>query len=90
MDDLTPLSDGEKISFANMLNALKGRVRLSCGYKNWRGEYRLRRFEVIEFWHGSTERHPDPSLMLRALDLDRNEKRDFRVLDFNTETLKII
>ncbi len=85
-----PLTDGEQIEFANMLNALKGRVRLQCDYTNWRGEKSVRLFEVREFWVGSTDWHPEPGLMLKAFDLVKQQERDFRVADFDTSTLQPI
>ncbi len=90
MSDPRPLTDGEQIAFANILNAMKDRPVLACMYRNYRGEVSERRFQVSEFWHGSTEWHPEPCLLLRAFDLGKQAERDFRVLDFDTSTLRIL
>jgi hypothetical protein len=84
-----PLADGEQIIFANLLNAIKNAPALSCMYRNWRGEVSERHFRIREFWHGSTEWHPEPCLLLRAFDIDKQAERDFCVADFETSTLKI-
>ncbi|MCJ8334586.1 MAG: hypothetical protein MJH10_10135 [Epibacterium sp.] len=75
MDNLRPLTDGEQIA---------------CMYRNYRGELSERRFQIREFWYGSTEWHPEPGLFLRAFDLDKQAERDFCVVDFDTSTLRII
>lgn len=85
-----PLSDGEQIQFANMLNALKGPLRIKCVYKNWRGEQSERKIELKDFWFGSTEYHQEPCLLLRGTDLDKMALRDFKVADFLTETIEVI
>lgn len=49
-------------------------------YENWRNEVGVRRAEVIELWHGSTEYHPEPQDLLKARDLDKDGvERDFAV-----------
>nr|WP_250808409.1 hypothetical protein [Neorhizobium tomejilense] len=80
----------QELSFANMLVLLKQPVELSCDYRNWRGEVANRRIRLIEFWYGSTEWHPEPGLLLKAIDLDTGKERDFRVTDFDTATLRVI
>jgi hypothetical protein len=90
MDDALKLTDAEQISFANLLSLVKGPIDLQCEYKNWRGEIGTRKLRVIEFWYGSTEWHPEPCLLLKALDLDKNEERDFKMADFDTTTLRVI
>lgn len=82
-----PLSTGENLDLQNMLLAMRDPITLRCEYKNWRGETSVRRIQPIRFWHGSTDWHPKPGLMLRALDMDKNAERDFCVADFNTATL---
>lgn len=90
MIEPAPLTNAEQLMFANMLNAINGPVRVSCQYKNWRGQISTRRIEMREFHYGSTEWHPDPCLLLRAYDLDKEAIRDFRVADFDAVTLKAI
>ncbi len=54
---------------------------LSFSYTNWRGETALRRVEVITIWFGSTKWHPDKQWLMRAIDVDRGEARDFAMKD---------
>ncbi|PWE32883.1 hypothetical protein DDZ14_08615 [Maritimibacter sp. 55A14] len=70
--------------------ALKGPVEFQCEYRNWRGEVATRRLRPVAFWHGSTEWHPTPGLMLKAVDLDKDAERDFAVADFNMTTLRAV
>ncbi len=46
-------------------------------YINHRGEQGQRRVHPIRIWFGSTEWHPEPQWLLRALDLDKDAQRDF-------------
>lgn len=57
-------------------------------YKNWKGEIRERMIDPIYLWFGSTEWHPEPTLLLRANDLEKSAQRDFEVaaIDFDTIT----
>lgn len=83
-----PLSDSEEVALTNFMIALKGPVEFSCQYRNWRGETSVRRIRLIEMWFGSTEWHPEPGLLLKATDLDKNEVRDFRLVDFDMATAR--
>lgn len=88
MSKIDPLTDGEQMGLVNLLIAMKAPVEIQIDYINWRGEETVRRLRVGRFWHGSTEWHPEPGLMLKAFDLDKNADRDFRVTDFNLSTLR--
>jgi hypothetical protein len=55
---------------------------LEIGYTNYRGEWSMRRIQPVRLWVGSTDWHPEPGLLLEALDLDKNETRHFAVKDF--------
>lgn len=90
MAEVEPLTAGEEIDLTNFLIAMKGPVEFECEYRNWRGEVGTRRLRAIAFWHGSTEWHPKPGLMLKAVDLDKNAERDFAVADFNMTTLRAV
>lgn len=46
-------------------------------YTNHRGETVLRRVQPAGIWFGKTQWHPKEQWLLRALDMDRNEWRDF-------------
>lgn len=87
---LEPLTTGEQISLSNFLIAIKGPFEFECEYRNWRGEIGVRRLRAIAFWHGSTEWHPTPGLMLKAFDLDKETERDFAADDFNFATLRAL
>lgn len=91
MAEVEPLTVGEEIFLTNfMIIALEGPVEFACEYRNWRGEVATRRLRAIAFWHGSTEWHPTPGLMLKAVDLDKDAERDFAVAGFNMTTMRAV
>lgn len=54
---------------------------LKFKYINWRGEYTKRTVMPIEIWFGNTGWHPENQWFLKALDLEKNEERDFALKD---------
>ena len=46
-------------------------------YTNWKGEVEQRKVRPIKFYHGSTEWYPKPGWLMQALDLDKDQRRDF-------------
>ena len=50
-------------------------------YRNWRGETRQRTVLPVTIWHGSTIWHPEPQWLLKAIDLETGEDRDFAMKD---------
>ena len=50
-------------------------------YTNYRGETAVRRIRPIRIEVSSSEWHPKEQLVLVALDLDKNEERNFAVAD---------
>jgi len=54
---------------------------LTFEYINWEGKKAIRRVRPIEIWYGKTEWHPKSQRLLRAMDLDKNEERNFAVKD---------
>lgn len=50
-------------------------------YTNYRGETRKRTIFPDRVYYGTTEWHPEPQWLLRALDLEKNEMRDFALKD---------
>ena len=72
------------------MSQMKDILYMECMYTNWRGVSSLRRFLPLALWYGSTEWHPEKTLLFRALDLEKNERRDFRLVDFDLSTLVII
>lgn len=54
---------------------------LSFDYVNWEGKRAVRTVKPIKLWFGKTKWHPKEGWLLKALDLDKNEERDFAVKD---------
>lgn len=50
-------------------------------YTNWRGETSVRLLLSVKIWFGSTQWHKDEQWMLNALDVEKNEERDFALKD---------
>ena len=50
-------------------------------YTNYRGETARRTIEFRYMWFGSTEWHPKPHFLIHALDIDKQQERDFAVKD---------
>jgi|GEM_PF-2408058 len=50
---------------------------LKINYTNWRGETAERTVMPQSIYFGSTRWHPEPQWLLRALDMNRLEDRDF-------------
>jgi len=63
--------------------------QLAFEYVNWsayakasadkKGERGVRRVKPIKLWWGSTQWHPEPQWLLKAMDLDKDAERDFAV-----------
>jgi hypothetical protein len=54
---------------------------LTFEYKNWEGEIAVRKVLPIKLWWGKTKWHTKKGWLLKALDLDKKEERDFSVKD---------
>ena len=54
---------------------------LKFKYKNWKGETRTREVKPVEIWFGSTKWHPKRQWFMKALDVEKNEERDFAAND---------
>lgn len=50
-------------------------------YTNWRGEKAVRAIIPKTIYFGSTQWHPEKQWLLRALDVEKNETRDFALKD---------
>ena len=61
--------------------AKKGDPELKFEYINWEGKKAIRSVRPIEIWYGKTQWHPKKQWLLRAIDLDKNEERNFAVKD---------
>jgi predicted DNA-binding transcriptional regulator YafY len=46
-------------------------------YTNYRDEARIRHVLPLTVWYGSTQWHPEPQWLLKALDMENQEERDF-------------
>lgn len=55
---------------------------LKFSYRNWKGETGVRTVAPTQIWYGATEYHPEKQWFLKALDLDKDEERDFALADF--------
>jgi len=66
----------------DLLAPLLGAINLEIqvDYTNWRGEPALRRIIPEKIWFGATKFHPEPQWLLRAVDVDKREVRDFALL----------
>lgn len=56
---------------------------ITFGYVNWRGEVGMRRVRPLALWFGSTKYHPKPQWLLKGLDLDKEELRDFAMTNIS-------
>lgn len=56
----------------------------SIHYTNWRGETADREIIPKEITFGSTEWHKEPQWLLSAMDLQKNERRDFALKDIDS------
>jgi len=54
---------------------------LKFEYKNWENKIAVRTVKPIKIWYGKTEWHSENQWFLKALDLDKNEERDFSIRD---------
>lgn len=52
-------------------------------YTNWKGETAERIIKPIELWFGTTEYHPEAQWLLRALDVEKNDERNFALKDIH-------
>lgn len=55
---------------------------IELGYKNYRGEWAMRKIVPVRVWWGSTEWHPEPQWLLQAWDVEKRANRDFALKDF--------
>lgn len=50
-------------------------------YKNWRDEVAEREILPRKIWFGSTEWHKTKQWFMQAIDVEKNETRDFAIKD---------
>ncbi len=51
--------------------------KLKFEYTNWKGQTSVRTVKPLEIWYGKTEWHPQRQWFLRAMDMGKNEERNF-------------
>ncbi|OGM12777.1 hypothetical protein A3A76_00770 [Candidatus Woesebacteria bacterium RIFCSPLOWO2_01_FULL_39_23] len=56
-------------------------IPLKFEYTNWQSEVAIRRVQPVKLWYGKTQWHPKEQWFLKALDLEKNEERNFAVKD---------
>lgn len=61
---------------------------MEFGYTNYRGEHNNRRVSYVNIRYGSTEWHPKPGYLLEAVDLEKQETREFAIRDIDGMKLK--
>jgi predicted DNA-binding transcriptional regulator YafY len=69
-----------------MLDLVKSMVsqptqQICFQYKNWRGETSRRIAIPIGLWFGRTDWHPNDQWFMKALDVEKDEERDFALVD---------
>ncbi len=87
--DPKPVND-DLVSLVNLLLTLKDRFILQGMYRNWKGSVRLRNIKPLKIWYGATQYHPEPGLMLTAIDVDNDAERDFALKDFDMASMKLL
>lgn len=54
---------------------------LEFEYKNWKGEVSIRKVYPDYIWYGHTEYHIELQYFMRAFDVNKDDYRDFAILD---------
>lgn len=50
-------------------------------YKNWKGTVGIRKAIPIKIWYGESDYHEGNQWFMRALDVEKQENRDFAIID---------
>ena len=58
-------------------------IPVQIDYTNWRGERKWRSVVPVQVWHGSTPHHPDLQWFLNAYDTEKEQLRDFALVDIH-------
>jgi hypothetical protein len=81
-----PLTVGDLREWHAALRSQPGkpdREEVAFGYTNWRGENSERRVAPISIRYGTSDYHSQAGWLLFALDLDKNEHREFSMRDMH-------
>lgn len=55
-------------------------------YTNWKGVRAIRTIRPLDMWFGRNEYHMEPQFLLRAMDVDNQEVRDFAMASIHSWT----
>lgn len=64
-------------ALTTLILGVANRVR----YTNYKGDTRIRFIVPYRIWFGTTEYHPEPQWLVCAVDMEKNEQRDFALRD---------
>jgi predicted DNA-binding transcriptional regulator YafY len=64
--------------------------QVTIGYTNHRGEHSMRRILPIKIWFGATHWHPQPQWLLKAIDIEKDNYRDFALRDVDSGSFKAV
>lgn len=78
------------VTLLNTIILAHGKPCIQVEYKNHANVLATRRIMVDHVWYGSTEWHPQPGLLVNGFDLDKQEDRDYALMDFNLTTLRVL
>ena len=59
---------------------------LKIDYTNWRGERRERLIQPLDLYFTSDQWHTTPQWLIRAVDVEKGEVRNFAVLNIHSFT----
>lgn len=82
------LTSKEMIQLANLWLYMYKQTVFRAMYTNHRGQRKIRTFQPISIRYEATEWHPEPCLLLKVVDYDRELAiRDYRLLDLEIDTI---
>ena len=81
------LTNNEKLVFAKTLVDADTIESIHVNYTNYKGVTKKRHIRPIKIWQGSTEWHPEECFLMTAYDIDKESNRDFKVLDFDFDSV---
>ena len=64
-----------------MVKELKNSKIIQIDYVNWRGERANRRIKPLKIWYGVSEWHKEKQWFIKAIDIEKEEERDFALKD---------
>jgi predicted DNA-binding transcriptional regulator YafY len=67
--------------FTNFNRSAMQEQEVHIDYINWEGKRSLRRIKPLKIFFGSTNWHKEPQWLLKAMDIDKGEERDFALKD---------